>query len=233
MMMRRLSLLLIVGATAGCYDFVEPDFPEAGAPAVLSASMFVDEFGNANFDGLLAPGLAIGGVSRPVPNDTIYVMGVKIAPGSIAPNRSRSYHYTGSVITPRRFTMQAPSVEGVGTPPGVDWFGMQKTDADTLFWTPGTTLTFHVRTNLGPSTPAPPIRQWFLELRGDRSVRISSDGLPPDTLPVPPNFIPTPVNGVVVATLSLYQSGTQQQSHDYIGSFTYNFSVRWIVRVKT
>ena len=235
----RVSVLLLAAtACAGCFDFVAPDFPEAGAPAVLQAAIFVDDAGRVSIDALLAPGLGIGGVQRQVRRDTLDVMGLRLAPQEVRKNGTRAYHFNAVVpadTTPVELQLVAPRVEDiVGPPPAVDWFGIRKTDPDTITWTRGTDLVLHVRTDAGPSVPPPAIRQWFLALAGsDRVFRVSSDGFPPETLRIPSEWVPAPRNGLIDITLIYYQAGQQRPpSGDYIGNISFNLQLRWILQAR-
>jgi hypothetical protein len=218
---------------AGCFDFAEPDFPEAGAPAVIQVNVLVDEAGHVGLEGSLAPGLQIGGSERTVRPDTLRVNGLAIAPTQVKNNGTRVYAFSGILPHPQELTLAAPQVEEVSAqPPSVDWFAITKTDPDTIVWRRGTDLLLHLRTGLGTSTPRPSATQWFLDLTGSQQFRISSDGLPPDTLRIPPAFVPAGNASSFVVNLSFYQTGKQQASPgDYIGLVSYTFQIRWIVRV--
>ena len=78
MMMRILTALSLALLCAGCWEFVDPQFPEVGAPAVMQASAFVTEDGNVNVNGLLLPGVREGGFQREVPDDTLRILGLKL-----------------------------------------------------------------------------------------------------------------------------------------------------------
>lgn len=235
--MRTLAAVLLAGWCAACYDFAEPDFPEAGAPAYLQVDAFVDNAGNASINALLTPGLAIGGVLRPVPNDTLKVFSLSLAPTNVRKNGTREYSFNGKLVAQDiyEFRLNGPRVEEIqGPAPTADWFGIRKTDPDTVIWTRGTDLVLHVQTDLGTSLPKPDIRQWFLDLSGsDRQFRISSDGFPPATLRIPSEWLPQASSGTIVAALSFYQAGRQQSpASDYIGNLSYTLQLRWLVRVK-
>ncbi|MGQ0813853.1 MAG: hypothetical protein ACT4O1_05250 [Gemmatimonadota bacterium] len=235
MIRHALSFMLAVSC-AGCWDFVEPDFPEAGAPAVLQANVFVDPAGVATITGLLAPGLTFAGFQREVVNDTLIVYGFGIAPSAIRPNGSREYRFSGPIanVFDRPLELVAPEVEDIiGPPPQVRWFSIQKVGPDTVVWQRGTDLVLRVDTVLATSVPQPQIRQWFLDLRGsDRSFRLSSDGLPPDEIRIPAGFVPAAQQGIIIATLTFFQSDLQRSpANDYIGNISFTVALRWIVKV--
>jgi hypothetical protein len=223
---------------AGCWDFVEPDFPEAGAPAVLQATAIVSENGAFSFDALLAPGLAIGGVQRRVLRDTLDVYNLKLGPVSVRRNGSREYAVTDTLniadVLALPFELRGPVVEGItGPPPQVRWFGYRKADPDTITWTRGTDLLLHVRMTAGASLPAPPIRQWFLEIRGSsRSFRISADSLPPNDLRIPAAWVPESEGDTLTVFFSFHQAGRQESpAKDYIGNIAWTVLLQWFVRV--
>jgi hypothetical protein len=232
---RLVSIFLAAWMSAGCWDFVAPDFPEAGAPAVLQLNVSVDEAGTVGVNGVLAPGLDIGGVIRDVADDTIEVFGVRIGPSAVRRNGTREYNFTQrvpSVTLSTPLDIRAPDVNNVpGPPPQIHWFGIRKTDPDTLRWTRGTDLVLHLENDLGTSVPQPGLRQWFLQLNGNVAFRISSDGFPPEELRIPPQFVPASVSKVVLVTLSFFQSA-QIFSNTYIGNFGHNVLIRWIIKVE-
>lgn len=237
--MKRHALILafLALACAGCYDFVDPDFPEAGAPVVLQASVYADAAGAVTIDALLVPGLAMGGFQRNVLRDTLDIYGLKVAPTGLRRNGSREYQITDTLPSgtmTRPFTVAAPRVEDVGgTPPPIVWFPIRRADADTIIWQRGTELVLHVDTAVGRSQPVPPIRQWFLSLVGTPvGFRISSDGLPPATIRIPADWVPATTTGTILVLMSLYQAGTlQSPARDYIANVAFNFQIRWVVRV--
>lgn len=239
--MSRRRLLFAFGlafAAAGCWDFVEPDFPEAGAPAVLQVTAVIDESGKFSLDALLAPGLAIGGVQRRVERDTLDVYNLKLSPVSVRRNGSREYRFSGQVGIPNvlsvPFELSGPAVEGVtGPPPHVRWFPLRKADPDTISWVRDTDLLLRLQGPAGPSVPFPPIRQWFLEVRGaSRSFRISSDSLPPNELRIPAEWVPESTGDTLNVFFSFYQAGQQQSpAKDYIGNIALTGLLRWFVRI--
>lgn len=232
-------VLLIALATTACWDFVEPEFPEAGAPALLQATAAVDEKGGLVFDALLIPGLAIGGVQRPVPHDTLDVYNLRLGPESIARNGRRSYAFGGKLtlnnVLLLPFELQAPVVEGVaGPPPHVRWFGIRKTDPDTIIWTRNTDLLLHVQPVPGVSLPPPATRQWFLEVRGSsRSFRISADSLPPAEMRILAAWVPESDGDTLHVNFSFFQNGQQESpGGDYIGNFAFTTLLHWFVLVR-
>jgi hypothetical protein len=238
MNVRALFGLLLCLAAAGCWDFADPQFPEAGAPAVLQVSAFVDENGQANISAMLLPGLTRGGFKRAVPDDTLRIFGLELAPDSVFRNGDRRYHFVGTVgAAPLDgpLTIEGPVVGDIlGPPSRISWFGIRKQDPDTISWSRGTDLVLRVDTTLAPSVPAPQIQYWFLDLHGGgRAFRVSSDGLPPADIHLPTGWVPEATASTIVATLTFYQSGLQRSpSNDYIGNIAVNVQVRWIIRIR-
>lgn len=234
--MRLSAILLLSLCSAACWDFVEPDFPEAGAPAVLSGSTFLDENGRAQISMVLAPGLTVGGLQRGVLNDTLVIFGMKLAPKEVRKNGSREYAFIGDVggsAISQPFDVLAPQVEGVTRPPAIHWFGIRKAGPDTISWREGTDLILSIDTTLAPSIPAPQIQQWFLDLRGgDRPFRVSSDGLPPANLRVPAEWVLSRGTEVLAVTLTYFQSGQQlSATRDYMTNVSFTVILRWVVKV--
>jgi len=232
-------VLLLALLSSACWDFVEPEFPEAGAPALLQATAAVDEQGDLVFGALLIPGLAIGGVQRPVPDDTLDVYNLKLGPDSIARNGRRRYSFDGrltltnAILLP--FELHAPVVEGVtGPPPHVRWFGVRKTDPDTITWSRNTDLLLHVQPVAGVPVPLPASRQWFMEVRGSsRSFRISADSLPPGEIRIPAAWVPESEGDTLHVSFSFFQNGQQESpGKDYIGNFSFTTLLHWFVLVR-
>jgi hypothetical protein len=238
MMTRVLPALSLALLCAGCWEFVDPEFPEVGAPAVMQVSAFVTEDGRANITGVLLPGVREGGFQRLVPDDTLRILGLKLAPENVERTGRRTYRFDGEIG--RRplegaLTIDAPVVNGVtGPPPHISWFGIRKLDPDTIRWRRGTELVLHVDTTLAPSLPPPQIQYWFLEMRaGARVFGVSANGLPRTQLHIPGDWVPASSDSTVSATLTFFQSGVQKSpSNDYIGSIDVNVQVRWIIKVE-
>lgn len=237
---RALAVLVFLSTSlGGCLDFVEPDFPGAGAPALLQVTLNLEPAGSGNISGVLVPGLTFGGFVRDVPNDTLLVNGLRVGPINVRDNGTREYQLNGAVAadpidTDTPFEVVAPPVEEVtGRPPDIRWYTITKLGGDTIAWTRGTDLVVSVDTALVPSSPSPQIRQWFLEIAGaTRSFRLSSDGLPPGELRIPTAFVPAAANGIIRMTLSFQQSGNYRSpANDYIGSYTFRTALQWIVEV--
>lgn len=230
---------IIAASLAACWDFIEPDFPGAGAPAVFQANMTVNERGVGNLTGLLVPGLATSGFLREIPNDSLLVNGKRITPVNVRANNTREYQVNGfigdsTVTVPPVLDLLPPRVEGIASDPlRVRWYGVRKLDPDTITWVPGTNLVLRIDTALATPEPFPQIRQWFLDINGvTRSYRISSDGLPPGTLVIPPAFVPVPANNRIVVTMLWYQTGQYRSpANDYINTITLSVALTWIVRV--
>lgn len=230
---RALVPLLAAALSAACWDFVEPDFPEAGAPAVLQIAVVVSDDRNVDVSGVLVPGLDIGGIQRRVENDSITVLGARIGPSEIRRNGTRVYDFGAKlpVALTDPLEITAPAVVNVAGPrPHIRWFGIRKTDADTIAWQRGTDLVLRTATDLGESVPAPQTRQWFLSMQGAGPFNLSADGFPPAELRIPTHFVPAARDGVVRIRLSFFQSG-QYSTNTYVGNFSHNVQLTWVVRV--
>lgn len=239
MTLRAWVVAIIAASLAGCWDFIEPDFPGAGAPAVFQATVTVDEGGKGNLGGLLVPGLASSGFLREIRNDSLLVNGKRIAPVNVRENATREYQISGfigdsTVTVPPVLDLLPPRVDDIASAPlHVRWYGVRKLDPDTITWVPGTDLVLRIDTAQATPEPFPQIRQWFLDINGvTRSYRISSDGLPPATLVIPPAFVPAPANNRIVVTMLWYQTGQYRSpAGDYITNVTLSVALTWIVRV--
>jgi hypothetical protein len=233
--MKPIALLLAL-AFAGCIDFVEPDLPERGAPAVIQAAIRLTDRGDAQIEALLAPGLDQAGLRRGVARDTLHVLGRAVTPDSIARNGSRRYRSAwaapGTVVA-EPVTFRAPLLEEqASSPPELTWTGARRLGSDALDIIAGEDLVLEVRAGSGTASPAPDIRQWFLRLEGDDGAfNISSDGPPPDTIQVPARWIPA---GDTVAVRLLYAQSAviENADGDYVGVITLDIRLHWTVRIQ-
>lgn len=230
---KRIAMIAAV-ALAGCIDFVEPDLPELGAPAVIQAAIRLTDRGDAEIEALLAPGLDQAGLRRGVARDTVHVLDRAVTPDSIARNGSRRYRAvwaaSGTVVA-EPVTFRAPSLEDpVLSPPELTWTGARRLGPDTLDIGAGEDLVLEVRSGSGTESPPPDLRQWFLRLEGDEGAfNISSDGPPPDTIQVPARWIPA---GETVAARLLYAQSAviENAAGDYVGLVTLDIRLHWTIR---
>jgi hypothetical protein len=223
-------------AVSGCVDFVAPDLPELGAPAVIEATIRLTDQGVAELDARLVPGLDIAGYRRPIPHDTIDVLGLRIAPDSTYRNGTRRYVERwavdpAAVGLPARFL--APDVDGIlATRPSIEWAGIRRIGADTIEPGPEGDVMLYVAMGEGGALPAPAIRQWFLRLEGDTSAfGISADGPPPDTIFVPARWIP---EGETISIRLIFSQSAvlQPPPGDYLGLVTLDSRLFWTLRVR-
>jgi hypothetical protein len=222
----------------GCYDFIEPDLPEAGAPVVLLAAAHLLETGRLHFTATLAPAITVDGFLRRVPNDTIVVHGIRLVPDSLARNGSR--YYDDVQVLPdalgQPLTIAAPRIpEVTAQAPSIRWESVRHTGADTLFLAPNEDLLLRVQVVGVPSEPQPLHRQWAVNLFGDEaSFSFAAHGPPPDTIRIPSYWIPPARNGQVEVYLTYFLSGTYRPAPgDYLTILTADTRIRWIVRTTT
>ncbi|MEX2281968.1 MAG: hypothetical protein WEE89_05755 [Gemmatimonadota bacterium] len=237
----RASVFLGAALLAGCveFDFLTPDLPESGAPAVFQANIYVDETGTFRLDGSLAPGLTLDGFRRTVRNDTIRVSTLLVPPNSVAGNGTRRYAFPAQLADPvafsRPLTIAVPGVSDVGAvPPVFQWYGLSRVDGDSVIVARGSELVLRVSHQSGLSQPAPQIRQWFLELAtNESSFRISGPGDPPDSLRIPPYWLPPASDGRVTAFLTYYVSGVYRPAPgDYLLILGASIRLRWNIRLQ-
>src|SRR5690606_3498397 len=137
---RALIAAAFATGSAGCIDFVEPDLPERGAPAVVQVTIRLSE-DSLSVEGVLAPGLDDGGFRRGVLRETLLVGDTAIEPTELERNGTRRYtaHWQpgdGAPAGPVR--LEAPLVnQVVAPPPSLEWSGIRALDADTVVIGPG------------------------------------------------------------------------------------------------
>jgi hypothetical protein len=228
--------LLLPLLLAGCIDFVEPDLPERGAPAVIQAAIRLTDLGDAQLEALLAPGLDRSGLRREVTRDTVIVLGRAVTPDSIARNGSRRYRDSWSApaaVVAGPVTFRAPLLENLNAaPPELIWTGARRLGPDTIDIVRGQDLVLVVGPGAGSGLPSPDVQQWFLRLEGDDGAfNISADGPPPDTIQVPARWIP---EGGQVATRLIYAQSAvfEDTPGDYVGLITLDIRLHWTVRVQ-
>lgn len=231
----RAAAFLPILALAACIDFVEPDLPSLGAPAVIQATIRLTDQGEAELDALLAPGLDEAGLRRAVTRDTILVLGRPVVPDSIAHNGSRHYRAvwpSPATAVAEPVTFRAPSLGSLtARPPEVVWAGARRVGPDTLRVAAGQDLFLEVGPGAGSQLPQPDRQQWFLRLEGDSSAfNISADGPPPDTIQVPSRWIP-PGNEVAARLIYAQSAVIEDAPGDYVGLITLDIRLNWTVRM--
>lgn len=218
-----------------CIDFVEPDLPELGAPAVIEATIQLSDRGSAGISARLAPGLDETGRRRQVADESIEVLGRTLGPDSVLRNGTRSYAVTwvadpSVVAQPASF--RAPVMRGVeAPPPGIEWTGIRRLDEDSLNLERGRDLELLIGRGPGVASPAPDIRQWFLSMKGDSSTfGISADGPPPDTILVPARWIPEG-DRIEIRLIFSQSAFLQPPPGDYLGLVTLDTRLYWTLRL--
>ena len=238
--MRRLPVVILGGSlAAGCVDFVFPNIPgieDRGGPVRFNGHVVVTDSGRVSANATLRPGLDIGGYKRPVTRPFLRVMDEVLEPDSVLRDGTRRYRASWERdpdVIAGPLTLVAPGVEGVqGAPPGVEWFGLRRAGPSSIRLSDGEDLLLPVMEVEGTTGHPPPVRRWFLTLSsGDRSYRVSSDGLPPIPVAVPPRWIPA--GDTVRVRLIFSQSAVlRDPPGDYVGAVTIDSWLRWTVVVE-
>lgn len=234
-MARALTLLILALGCSACFDFIAPEFPEAGAPALFHVTAFVEEQ-QLRVDATLAPRLDRFGFERPVPDDTVRVNGLPMVPNDTAPAGVRTYSQTWSpapASIANGLEIVAPAVVGIeAQPPRFHWYAAEGVGTDTMTIMAGEPIILRLNPDPGVSDPAPSFRQWFLTLQsGSRTLRISADAPPPPVLTIPKEFVPTD-SGTVRVLLSDRQTVSLRPAPgDYIGIVAVDTRLRWTIFV--
>lgn len=232
---RAIAATVAVVALAGCIDFVDPNIPDAGGPAILNATAVVSDRGSVDIRGSLDPGIALSGVRRAVPAPALEANDTAIEPDQVRRDGRRFYEAllpfdpASEALT---ISFLAPPVPGVEAPrPAARLFGIRRVGPDTLRLAAGEDLLLRITPEPGTSQPPPAIQQWFLTLSAaSNEFRLGGNGPPPDTILIPTRFIPT---GDSLEVRLIYQQFVDVQTPpgDYIGLFTLDARTFWTVRV--
>jgi hypothetical protein len=230
---RALIGALAVAASA-CIDFVEPDLPFRGEPALYQGVLRVWDDGRVGADGSLRPGFDDDAVQREVRRETLRALNRTVPPAAVGEDGTHTYNdgwTTTRDSVAGALVFEAPLLAGDAPPPGFRWSGVATPQDDTLMVARGADLTLVVETG-SIEEPAPNTRQWLLSLSGSSgTLRIGADGVPPDTLLVPARFLPLPNAGFFAATLSYTRSLAVPQPSEYTGILTLDARIDWVVRV--
>jgi len=229
----RLAALL---ALAGCIDFVEPELPGRGAPAVLQLIVRLRELSEVEVEGRLVPGLDEGGIRRRLADERIRVMGREFGPDSTSKTGTRVYRaswtasgagFAGAIEA------RGPGLAGLDSAPGFRWYTLRRRGPAEVALGPSADLPLPVDLDPGAAQPEPEIRQWFLMLAGAGQVfRLGADGPPPSTILVPAHWVPA---GDSVAVMLIYQQSSEVEMPPggYIGLLTLDTRISWTVRRTT
>jgi hypothetical protein len=229
----RLFATLLASATlAGCLDFIEPDIPQAGAPATFQVTVVIGADGLATLSGEFHPGYDGVGLLRTVPDEAARIFGRVLEPVERLEDGRRRY-LDARTVTPTEalgpVTVEPPAVTGTTSPAPASWVGIRGLGPDTLTLDPGEDLVLELEVAEGGTAT---VRQWFLDLAGRTgSVRLSADGSPPARLVVPAVWVPEPrADGTVLVNLNYVQSELRVgPTGDYVFSGSLHIRVRWVV----
>jgi hypothetical protein len=235
---RVVAAALAVVLTTACIDFVEPNLPrdpDLDSAAVLDVRIIVSDSGRVSTDATLLPGLDSEGVRRRLAYDHLEIMGRFLEPDSVRPDGTLRYlgsHETGISPVREPIVLLAPGVEGVAAPPpAIEWFGLERLGPESVPLTLGEDLILRVAPVAGTSRPTPTTRQWFLTLSSDSGVfRLSSDGFPPDSIVVPPHWVP-PGDTVHVRLIFSQSTTLSDPPGDYLGLIAIDTWLFWTVAV--
>lgn len=217
-----------------------PDIPgieNRGGPVRITARLIVTDSGRISANATLRPGLDLDGYKRPVSRPFLRVMDSILEPDSV--HRDGTLEYVDSwmrdpdtIAGP--LTVAAPRIEGIyGAPPAVEWFGLRRGGPARIRLPEHEDLVLPVAEVERRSAPPPSRRQWFLTLSPSSggSYRVSSDGLPPIPVSVPPRWIPE--GDTVRVRLIFSQSATvRDPPGDYIGAISVDSWFLWSVVVE-
>jgi hypothetical protein len=229
----------LIGAVAllaaGCIDFVAPDLPQVGGPAVFEGALRVRDDGPVRIDGELAPGIDEDGIRRRVPREAMIALDDSILPTNIQTDGTRRYLETrvaDASVAAGPLSLEAPVVAGVDSPPAIRWIGIVRVDPDTLVLASGSDLVLRTF-SAGTDVPAPLISSWTLQLRGgEDNFRIGANGAPPALIQVPARWLPRTSDGLITAELGfLRRHSVGVEATSYVGIFLVDVTLHWTIRL--
>jgi hypothetical protein len=227
----RALTLLAAALAAGCLDFIEPEIPEMGAPAVLQATVRLTDRGEVTVEARLEPGLDGAGFRRRVDDPALTVLGRVLVPDTVLRNGARVWDTQWQAspdIVASEVRLASPAVASIGaTPPSVAWLGLRAVGPDTIRLARGVDLLLPLVLTPGAPQPLPQIRQWFLRLAGrSGAFNVSADGPPPDTIFIPARWIPAG-DSLEVRLIFNQSSVLHDPPGDYIGLITLDTRLFW------
>ena len=225
------ALTLASLCLAGCIDFVEPDLPARGAPAVLQLTVRLLETDTTTVEARLVPGLDEAGVPRRVTDSRLRVLGRDIEPTGTSSSGTRAYleAWPGAgADAAGPIEASGPGMEDLASPT-IRWYAMRRPGPAAVSLGPGADLRLTVNVIDGVAEPEPEIRWWFLTLSDSAGAfRLGGDGEPPDTIVVPARWVPS---GDSVAALLIYeQSARVDAVGDYVGLVSLDARASWVIR---
>jgi hypothetical protein len=221
--------------TAACIDFVAPDLPEIGAPAVFQGNVRVREDGTVRVDAQLVPGIDEDGFRRRLATDEVIALGRRIPPRATMPNGTRGYveeWMTTPDSVAGALALEAPVVEGVDAPPSIRWSGLVRVGPDTVALADGRDLVLRLAVT-GPDAPMALNRSWNLQLISTEGrFGISADGVPPDSISVPADWLPDAPTGTFAAEFRYTRTTTvRPDGSSYLGLFLADVQLGWTIRI--
>jgi len=231
-LVRRASLAAIL-LLPSCIDFIEPDLPDRGAPAVIQATLRLLDDSILQVDARLAPGFDEVGLGRRITRETLRVAGRDVPPDSVLRNGTHVYR-TDLDVAPLALgaiVFEAPVVRDVASPPAARWFPVRRAGADSLELAIGEDLVLTTAPADGSPEPPPTIQQWTLSLvAGGARFTIAASGVPPDTIVIPARWLPGSPNGAILARLVYQQTADlRAPPGDYIGLITFDTRIGWTI----
>jgi hypothetical protein len=205
---------------------------------LLQLTVSFQEAGVLMVNGQLQPGRDSSGVTR-VPRDSaVSVAGRVIEADTVLARNTLPFSETLPVpraLLAGPITIASPDIGGIkAASPLLVWYGMVKVGSDTVFVERGGDAVLRVNARLGEAVPQPQTRQWYLNLSGPGgSIQVSGSGLPPDSLRIPPQFLPGTPPATINAQLLYYQSlQVRPPPGDYIGNISMDTRVLWVIRLR-
>jgi hypothetical protein len=227
-------VLLISVVCAACLDFVEPEPEPPREPEDARVHITAFRVNDSTFEisGAMFPGFDESGARRGVLREDVIVFGVSIPPDTTIEGTPVYRHHMIADDSLRSiFTVDPPEITGIPSRPIVRWFGFRQVGADTVRLQRGEDLVLHIESNFGISQPTPDSRRWSVHFGANApGFIISADGVPPDSLTVPAQYLPLS-DSVMTVSLSYSQSSLVTMPK-YSGTYHYITGASWTVVVR-
>jgi hypothetical protein len=246
-MMRRRMLcgLLLLGALAGCVDFVEPDSLGLMKPANVQLLLTAGEAGCGTtpagepatlcLQATLKPGVDRYGRVRRMLVDTLYALGDPVVP-TVQADTLYTYRAAWKIPVPQlgdsAFVVRFPVIDGVPLEaPAIRWYGFGRAGPDSLQVERDGTLRIEVLPPRATPAPQPRMHQWIFDFYGEAAVfSMRGEGFPWSTYRLPDALLAELRTQSIPARLMLSQIYFSEPRPDLVQYIQFSQHLSWRIR---